>query len=48
MAEINAGQGVGLVREERSAGETVTILVGGAASLLARWGPESQSEETVT
>jgi len=37
VAEIDAGQGVGLVRDERSAGAVVEELTRGAATLLGRW-----------
>ncbi len=37
VAGINAGQGVGLVREERSAAEVIEELSRGAADLLGRW-----------
>jgi nitronate monooxygenase len=38
LAEIDAGQGVGLVRAERSAAEVVEDLTSGALELLERWG----------
>jgi len=40
VADINAGQGVGFVREEGSAAEVIQELVRGTAALLARWTPQ--------
>ena len=37
LAEIDAGQGVGLVRRERSAAEVIEELTTGALDLLGRW-----------
>jgi nitronate monooxygenase len=42
VADINAGQGVGLVRQETSAADVVEELARGAAALLSRWGPSSE------
>jgi len=44
VAEIDAGQGVGLVRDERSAAEVIQDLAGGAVRLLGRWGPAAGSD----
>ncbi len=44
VAEIDAGQGVGLVRDERSAAEVIADLAAGAVRLLGRWGPATGSE----
>ena len=37
VAPVNAGQGVGMVTDTRSAAETIERLCGGAAALLRRW-----------
>nr|WP_264010165.1 nitronate monooxygenase [Mycolicibacterium flavescens] len=39
IAPVNAGQGVGMVRESRSAAEVIDTLCTGAAHLLRRWAP---------
>src|SRR5208283_3684530 len=44
VAEIDAGQGVGLIRELLSAAEVINDLVGGAARLLGHWGPAESLE----
>lgn len=41
VAPINAGQGVGMVRESRSAAEVIERLCGEAEQLLCRWGRSS-------
>jgi nitronate monooxygenase len=41
LAEIAAGQGVGLLSNTRSAEEIIYGLTNGAAELLGRWGDHS-------
>jgi nitronate monooxygenase len=48
VAEINAGQGVGLVRQETSAKRVVDDLVRDAVTLLRRWAPGSDPGVPVT
>jgi len=46
MAEIDAGQGVALVRRQAPAAEVIEDLTAGAAGLLGRWGQGTDSAET--
>jgi nitronate monooxygenase len=38
VAPVDAGQGVGMIRDDASVGEVIEQLCAGAESLLARWG----------